>query len=55
MASDVPLIPLDVLLGNPDKVAPKLSPDGRYLAYVAPLNGVLNIWLRTVGFEDDAR
>jgi dipeptidyl aminopeptidase/acylaminoacyl peptidase len=54
MASkDNPLIPLDVLFGNPDKVGPSLSPDGRYLSYVAPLDGVLNVFVRTVGAEDD--
>ncbi len=51
--SEVPLIPLEVLLGNPDKVAPNLSPDGTYLTYIAPLEGVLNVWIKTVGFEDD--
>ena len=42
-------IPLDVLLGNPDKVGPQISPDGKRLTYVAPLDGVLNLWLGTVG------
>ena len=31
-----PLIPRDVLFGNPDKVSPKISPDGARLAYLAP-------------------
>ena len=53
ISTEVPLIPLDVLLGNPDKVAPKLSPDGKFLTYVAPLDGVLNVWIRTVGQQDD--
>ena len=48
-----PLIPRDVLFGNPDKVSPKISPDGSRLAYVAPEEGVLNVWLRTVGKHDD--
>lgn len=48
----VELIPLETLLGNPDRANPQLSPDGKYLAYVAPHEGVLNIWLRTVGKED---
>ncbi len=50
---DVELIPLEVLFGNPDKVAPQLSPDGKYLSYVAPHNDVLNIWIRTAGTKDD--
>ena len=49
----LPLIPRTVLFGNPDKVLPTLSPDGRLLAYLAPRDGVLNIWLRTPGQQDD--
>ncbi len=41
----VPLIPRTVLFGNPDKAAPRLSPDGSQLAFLAPLDGVLNIWV----------
>lgn len=50
---EVPLIPREILFGNPDKFDPQISPDGRYLAWVAPSGGVLNLWLRTVGREDD--
>ena len=45
-----PLIPREVLFGNPDKTAARLSPDGSRLSYLAPLNGVLNVW---VGSADD--
>src|ERR1044071_4321831 len=48
-----PLIPREDLFGNPEKASPQLSPDGRRLAYLAPDEGVLNVWLRTVGQEDD--
>ncbi len=51
--SEVPLIPRSVLFGNPERISPKLSPDGRYLAYIAPDEGVLNVWVRSVGAEDD--
>ncbi|RME02318.1 MAG: S9 family peptidase [Planctomycetota bacterium] len=40
-----PLIPKKVLFGNPDKLSPKISPDGIKMAYIAPLNGVLNVWV----------
>jgi dipeptidyl aminopeptidase/acylaminoacyl peptidase len=39
------LIPRTVLFGNPDKASPELSPDGTRLAYLAPLDGVLNVWV----------
>jgi dipeptidyl aminopeptidase/acylaminoacyl peptidase len=48
-----PLIPREVLFGNPEKAGPQISPDGRKLAYLAPQDGVLNVWVRTVGQEDD--
>ena len=48
-ASNVPLIPREVLFGNPEKVAPRLSPDGERLAYLAPKVGVMNVWVGPVG------
>ncbi len=47
------LIPLEVLMGNPSKISPRLSPDGEQMTYVAPYEGVLNIWIKTVGEDDD--
>src|SRR5581483_4519693 len=46
------IIPLDVLLGNPEKVQPQISPDGKRMAYIAPVNGVLNVWVGDVGSDD---
>jgi dipeptidyl aminopeptidase/acylaminoacyl peptidase len=48
-----PLIPRDVLFGPPVQTAPALSPDGKRLAYLAPSNGVLAVWVRTIGAKDD--
>lgn len=48
-----PLIPRDVLFGNPEKTNPQISPDGKMLGYLAPHNGVLNVWVRTLGQDDD--
>ncbi|MBC8121376.1 MAG: S9 family peptidase, partial [Gemmatimonadaceae bacterium] len=47
------LIPRTVLFGNPEKVGPQVSPDGKLLAYLAPDAGVLNVWVRTLGQDDD--
>lgn len=41
-----PLIPKEILFGNPDKVSPRISPDGTMVAYLAPHNGVLNVWVQ---------
>lgn len=55
-ASDTanPLIPRDILFGNPEKAGGELSPDGKKLAYLAPdEKGVRNVWVRTLGQNDD--
>lgn len=49
-----PLIPRDVLFGNPDKAAARLSPDGKYLSYLAPVDGVLNVWVAPADKPDTA-
>ncbi len=44
--SDFPaLIPRDVIFGNPEKADPQISPDGNRMAYLAPVDGVLNVWV----------
>lgn len=49
-----PLIPREVLLGNPKRSQPAISPDGTRIAYLAPDDrGVLQIWIRTLGADDD--
>ena len=49
-----PLIPREILFGNPERARPQLSPDGKYLAYIAPdEKNVLQVWMRTVGQQDD--
>lgn len=53
-ARDEPkLIPTGVLFGNPTKTMPSISPDAKRLSYVAPYNGVLNVWMKTIGETDD--
>lgn len=52
-AGEPELIPREILFGNPVKVSPKISPNGKMMAYLAPVNNVLNVWVRTVGKEDD--
>src|ERR1700743_1396896 len=39
------LIPRTVLFGNPERTSPRLSPDGTRLAWIAPHDGVLNVWV----------
>ncbi|HTU75874.1 MAG TPA: S9 family peptidase [Trebonia sp.] len=44
----VELIPRSVLFGNPERTSPQLSPDGLQLAWIAPRDGVLNVWAAPV-------
>jgi dipeptidyl aminopeptidase/acylaminoacyl peptidase len=47
-SNPIPLIPREVLFGNPDKASVQLSPDGKKISYLAPLDGVLNVWVGSV-------
>ncbi|MGH7724140.1 MAG: S9 family peptidase [Candidatus Eiseniibacteriota bacterium] len=49
-----PLIPRDVVFGNPDRATPEISPDGTKLAYLkADTKDVLQVWVKTIGQNDD--
>lgn len=51
-----PLIPRDVLFGNPERTSPKLSPDGKRIAWLAPdTNNVLQVWVKTVDGDDEKK
>jgi dipeptidyl aminopeptidase/acylaminoacyl peptidase len=43
------LIPREILFGNPERISPRISPDGTRLAWIAPHQGVLNVWVAPVG------
>jgi dipeptidyl aminopeptidase/acylaminoacyl peptidase len=47
--------PLEVLFGNPERVMPQLSPDGARLSWLAPVDGVLNVWVRDLAGDDEGR
>ncbi len=49
-----PLIPREVLFGNPERANPQLSPDAKRLAWLAPdKKNVLQVWVKTIGKDDD--
>jgi dipeptidyl aminopeptidase/acylaminoacyl peptidase len=55
MATQTMLIPREVLFGNPERTAPTISPDGRRVAYLAPVSNVLNVWVGSLDDPADAR
>lgn len=41
----VELISRDALFGNPQRANVQISPNGKYLSWVAPVDGVINVWI----------
>jgi dipeptidyl aminopeptidase/acylaminoacyl peptidase len=42
------LIEREILFGNPEKSGVQISHDGKYISYLAPNEGVLNVWITKV-------
>jgi dipeptidyl aminopeptidase/acylaminoacyl peptidase len=47
-AKEQKLIPRSVLFGNPQRAAARISPNGKWLSYLAPVDGILNVWVAPV-------
>ncbi len=55
VAFSVDLIPRKVLFGNPERTRILISSDGKWIGYMAPLNGVLNVWVAPIDNLSAAR
>ncbi len=51
---DVPLIEREVLFGNPERAGVQLSPDGTRISFLAPVDGVLNVWVAPLAAPEEA-
>ena len=49
------LIPRGLLFGNPERVAVRVSPDGKQLSWMAPQNGVMNVFVAPIDKLDQAK
>ena len=49
------LSPRDALFGNPTRTQARLSPDGKFISWIAPRDGVLNVWVAPYGRLDAAQ
>jgi dipeptidyl aminopeptidase/acylaminoacyl peptidase len=49
------LLDRTLLFGNPSRTSVKLSPDGSRISYLAPVDGVLNVWVGPAGDPDAAQ
>lgn len=52
---DVPLVPRDTYFGNPERTQGRISPDGTMMSFLAPLDGVINVWVAPLGDFDAAK
>src|SRR5947208_605649 len=43
-----PLVDREVSFGNPEYAGAQLSPDGKYISCVKPLDGTMNVWVKGV-------
>ncbi|WP_312160856.1 S9 family peptidase [Phenylobacterium sp.] len=55
IAAPPPLIERAKFFGNPSRTQGRISPDGKQLAFIAPRDGVLNIWVAPVADPAKAR
>ena len=55
MVQSPELIPRRVLFGNPERTSVRISHDGNLISYLAPLDGVLNVWVAPLDAIEDAR
>ncbi len=51
---EAPLIPRQDLFGNPEKSMAEVSPDGKWIAWLAPKDGVMNVWVAPIGNPEAA-
>ncbi len=51
----VPLIPREALYGNPTRSSGQVSPDGKWMSWLAPHEGVMNVWIAPADDPSAAR
>jgi len=52
---DFELVPRNIFFGNPSRIQGRVSPDGTQMSFLAPVDGVLNLWVGPLGNFDAAR
>jgi dipeptidyl aminopeptidase/acylaminoacyl peptidase len=49
------LIPRRLIFGNPDRTGVQISPDGRHVSFLAPRDGVMNVYVAPADAPDKAQ
>src|SRR5690349_16640133 len=42
------LIDREIIFGNPEYAGAQISPDGKFISFVKPLNGTMNVWVKGI-------
>jgi dipeptidyl aminopeptidase/acylaminoacyl peptidase len=43
-----PLIDRELIFGNPEYAGAQISPDGRFISFIKPLDGTMNVWVKGI-------
>ena len=49
------LLPRRLIFGDPERSIVRISPDGTRIAFRAPVDGVLNLWIAPIDAIEEAR
>jgi hypothetical protein len=55
MDQHIDLLPRRLIFGNPERSIVRISHDGTRIAFLAPVDGVLNLWVGPIECIEDAR
>ncbi|MEO1247461.1 MAG: S9 family peptidase [Pseudomonadota bacterium] len=55
VAKAADLIPRSLIFGNPDRTQARISPNGAWVSWLAPNDGVMNVWVAPADDLDSAR
>lgn len=54
-SAEVALIPRDAIFGNPERTQGRISPDGKWVSWLAPRDGALNVFVAPADDPTNAR
>ena len=49
LAQQPALIDRELFFGNPEYAGAQISPDGKYISFIKPLSGTMNVWVKGIG------
>ena len=55
MDPHIDLLPRRLIFGNPERSIVRISHDGTRIAFLAPVDGILNLWVGPIERVEDAR